>query len=276
MKSTAPIGVFDSGVGGLTVVASLRKSYPELDILYFGDTARVPYGNKSPETVLRYSTEITHFLMERDISALVIACNTSSAVARTAIARSLPVPVLGMIEPGAKRAVQATRNGRIGLIGTRATVFSGAYTAAIHAISPDAQVFGAACPLFVPVVEEGWAGTSVAEQIADHYLQPLLEKGIDTLILGCTHYPVLTPVLEKITHGQVRLISSAEAAALELGSSLPGLPAPGTQSTFSPGALSCFVTDSGTHFREVGETILGITLNHIEHVEEERLVIHEK
>jgi glutamate racemase len=169
-----PIGVFDSGVGGLTVVAEIRHRFPGEEVLYFGDTARVPYGNKSPETVVRYSREISRFLLMKGIRILVVACNTSSSVALAALEGESPVPVLGMIEPGARAAVDATRNGKIGLIGTRATVASGAYARAVQRIAPRATVTSEACPLFVPLVEEGWAEDAVTREVAARYLRPLL------------------------------------------------------------------------------------------------------
>ena len=174
MSPRSPIGVFDSGVGGLTVVAELRRRMPWQDIFYFGDTARVPYGNKSAETVLRYSLEIGRFLVTQGISHLVVACNTSSALALEALEREMPVPVLGMIDPGARAAASTTRNGRVGLVGTRGTVASGAYPRAVHRIRPDIEVFSQACPLFVPLVEEGWSDGPVALEIAHRYLDELL------------------------------------------------------------------------------------------------------
>jgi glutamate racemase len=266
--SKGPIGVFDSGVGGLTVVAEIRRAFPSEDILYFGDTARVPYGNKSPETVVRYSREIARFLVGRGIRHLVVACNTSSSVALEALKREFPVPVLGMIEPGAEAAAKATRNGRVGLIGTRATVASGAYSAALARLAPEIEVFAEACPLFVPLVEEGWADDPVAKDVAVRYLSRILERGVDTLILGCTHYPVLVPVLREVAGPGVALISSAAAAAESLAPALEpaseGIP---------PGRLTCYVTDAGTHFRGVGERILGEPVPDLRPVSEERLVL---
>ncbi len=257
-----PIGVFDSGVGGLTVVAEILRRSPGEEILYFGDTARVPYGNKSPATVVRYSREIGRFLEKKGIRHLVVACNTSSSVALEDLSRHLSVPVLGMIEPGARAAVAATRNGKVGLIGTRATVASGAYPDAVARLDPGVKVFSAACPLFVPLVEEGWGSDPVAFEVASRYLEPLLREGIDTLILGCTHYPVLVPVLSRVAGEGVRLISSAAAAAEALKPALGG---------GGNGGFTCFVTDPGTHFREVGERILGRAIPELVAVPEERL-----
>jgi glutamate racemase len=265
-----PIGVFDSGVGGLSVVREIRSLMPSLDIRYFGDTARVPYGNKSAETVVRYSLEIGKFLEEQGIAVLVVACNTSSAFALEALEKTLPVPVLGMIEPGAKKALEATRSGRIGLIGTRGTVNSGAYARAIRAKSPEAQVISKACPLFVPLVEEGWASDPVAREVARRYLDPLLDKGVDTVILGCTHYPALIPVLQEVVGEGVNLVSSAEEAAQALWILLEGK-GYDTRSR-GGGRLKVYVTDSGTHFQRVGVSLLGDTIPVLHKIDEERLV----
>lgn len=266
---TGPIGVFDSGVGGLTVVAEIRRRFPAEDVAYFGDTARVPYGNKSPETVTRYSREIARFLMSKQIRILVVACNTSSAVALDELNGRLPVPVLGMIEPGARAAVEATRNGRIGLIGTRATVSSGAYARAVKALDPRAAVLAQPCPLFVPLVEEGWAEDPVTREVARRYLEPLLASDVDTIILGCTHYPVLIPVLQDVAGPGVALISSATSAV----DGLANLLAPaGGGGEAGRGRLTCFVTDAGTHFKAIGERILGERIETLVPVAEERLV----
>lgn len=267
MTVCGPVGIFDSGVGGLTVVSEVRRRLPGLDILYFGDTARVPYGNKSPEVVLRYSREISAFLAGKGISYLVVACNTSSAIALESLERELRVPVLGMIGPGAAAAVEATQTGKVGLIGTRATVQSRAYEKAIASIDPQVTVSSRACPLFVPLVEEGWTEDPVAEEVTRRYLGPLLDEGVDTLILGCTHYPVLAPALQRVVGEGVRLISSSGAAAEALALQLGPAPAHGT------GRLHCFVTDAGTYFREVAERILGEPLSPLEPIDEERLVL---
>ena len=268
-----PIGVFDSGVGGLTVAAEIRRAMPEEDILYFGDPARVPYGNKSPETVTRYSREIARFLAAKGIRFLVVACNTSSSLALDSLCAEVSVPVLGMIEPGARAAAEATRTGREGLIGTRATVQSGAYEKAVLALNPSIHVFSQACPLFVPLVEEGWSQDPVAEEVARRYLKPLLERGVDTLILGCTHYPVLSSVLRRVVGPSVELLSSSQCAAKALQGALAGEKLPEGSGPGGRGDLRCYVTDAGTHFREVGERILGEPLAELIPVEEERLVL---
>ncbi len=265
-----PIGVFDSGVGGLTVVAELRRRMPGQDILYFGDTARVPYGNKSPETVRRYSMEIGRFLVAQGISYLVVACNTSSAVALEALEEVMPVPVLGMIGPGARAAAEATSNGKVGMVGTRATVASGAYAKAIERVRPDVRVFSQPCPLFVPLVEEGWTDGPVVVQVAHRYLDALLREGVDTLILGCTHYPVLIPVIRQVAGPGVTLLSSATTAADALQGLLPESAGSGEGSI---GKLKCYVTDAGTHFAEIAERILGEPVGELVAIEEERLVV---
>lgn len=265
-----PVGVFDSGVGGLTVVSEIRRRLPDEEILYFGDTARVPYGNKSRETVIRYSREIARFLVSKGVRVLVVACNTSSSMALGVLEAESPVPVLGMIGPGSRAAVACSASRRVGLIGTRATVSSGAYTRAIHALDPDVQVFSHACPLLVPLVEEGWAGDPVAKEVAARYLEPLLRKDIDTLILGCTHYPVLIPVLAEIAGPSVRLLSSARTAVDGLLEVLDRTP---PAAAGSRGGVTFFVTDAGTHFKETGTLILGEPIGELVPVDEERLVI---
>jgi len=210
-----PIGVFDSGVGGLTVVSQLQKILPEEDIVYFGDTARVPYGTKSKETVTKFSVENVEFLMENDVKLVVVACNTASSLGLDFLKRCFRVPITGVIEPGAKGAAAATRSGRVGVIGTRATVSSRAYEKAIRRINPKISVFAQSCPLFVPLAEEGWLKKSVTADIASVYLAPLKARRIDTLILGCTHYPLLKDVIQAAIGGNVLLIDSAKEVARE-------------------------------------------------------------
>lgn len=207
------IGIFDSGVGGLTVLREIVRTLPQEDTVYFGDTARVPYGTKSPETVTRYSAEIASFLLKRDIKLLVVACNTASAVALPSLKRQLSIPVVGVIEPGARRATEVTRSGRIGVIGTAGTIRSSAYTRAIKRLMPEAEVLTRACPLFVPLAEEGWIDNQVARLTAQSYLQELKDAAVDTLVLGCTHYPLLKPLIAEIMGPQVELVDSAEETA---------------------------------------------------------------
>ena len=216
MQSEKPIGVFDSGIGGLTVAREIMRQMPNERIVYFGDTARVPYGSKSSETVTRYSRQIVRFLMEQKVKAIAVACNTASAYALPEIETECPVPVIGVIRPGAKTAVSCTKNGRIGVIGTRATISSGTYKAYIRRIMPEAEVFGQACPLFVPLVEEGLWEDPVTDEIARRYLASLLDSRIDTLIMGCTHYPLIRRTLARAAGENVTLINPAYETAIEL------------------------------------------------------------
>lgn len=213
----APIGVFDSGVGGLTVAREIMRNLPAEKIVYFGDTARVPYGSKSKETVIRYSRQIIRFLLEQQVKAIVIACNTASAFALDAVKEELDIPVLGVISPGARVAAEETKNKRVGVIGTIGTVGSGIHEAFLKRLDPEITVFGKACPLFVPLVEEGWIHDSVTVEVARRYLLELQEKEIDTLILGCTHYPLLRSTIQEIMGEEVRLVNPAYETALELG-----------------------------------------------------------
>jgi glutamate racemase len=215
MKKTAPIGVFDSGLGGLTVFKVLARRMPEESLIYFGDTAHVPYGSKSPEAIARFSTEVAKFLASRGIKLLVVACNTSSAWALPAIRKAVKIPVVGVIDPGARAALKISRGGRIGVIGTEATVKSEAYVKAIKKLKKSSRVTSAACPLFVPLVEEGWWTGDVVETVARRYITDLRRAKVDTVILGCTHYPYLKPVLARVMGSKVRLIDSAEETARE-------------------------------------------------------------
>jgi glutamate racemase len=247
----ARIGIFDSGVGGLTVQKAIIERLPGLDTVYLGDTARVPYGTKSPEVVTQYSLRNARFLVARGIDLLVVACNTASAVALPALRAGLAVPVLGVVEPGARAAARASRSGRIGVIGTQSTVASGAYREAIQALRPDAQVTSRACPLFVPLAEEGWTDPEdeVVRLVARRYLGPFAAAGIDTLVLGCTHYPLLRGAIQAALPG-VELVDSAAAIAAEVRERLPA-PAGGA------GAHSFHFTDVPGRFLEVAERFLG-------------------
>ena len=215
MTSEAPVGIFDSGIGGLTVAHAVMQHLPRESVTYFGDTARVPYGPKSPETVRRYSLEIASFLVEQQVKTLVVACNTATAHALAALRESLTIPVIGVIEPGARAAVRATRNGHVGVIGTAGTIKSGAYERALRALEPSLRITARACPLFVPIVEEGWVEHEAARLIAREYLAPLLREEVDTLVLGCTHYPLLKEVIADVLGPDVALIDSAEETARE-------------------------------------------------------------
>ena len=251
MSDRRPIGVFDSGVGGLTVAAALSRALPGESILYLGDTARLPYGTKSADTVARYSERNVAFLERKGVKAVVVACNTASAVA---LPRLEPHrPLWGVVEPGAARAAELSR-GRVGVIATEATVRSGAYAAALQRRRPALEVVSLACPLFVPLVEEGWVDDPITEAVARRYLQPLVDAGIDTLVLGCTHYPLLAPLVARVVGSAIRLVDSAEAVAAEVAAGLAerGLLAPaGTRDDHF------FVTDGAERFARLASTILG-------------------
>ncbi len=212
-SQSKPIGVFDSGIGGLTVVRAIRSRLPNEGIVYFGDTARVPYGTKSPETIRRYTREISSFLNNQGVKLMVVACNSCSATALDCVTEHFEGPVIGVIEPGARKALGVTHNGRVGVIGTQATVHSGAYERTLRLIAPEVQVFSTACPLFVPLAEERMEGREATRLIAEEYLEPLINQSIDTLILGCTHYPLLMDTIRKVVGSGVTVVDSAESTA---------------------------------------------------------------
>src|SRR3989475_8429521 len=209
MSDTRPIGVFDSGIGGLTVVKALRDLLPNENIFYLGDTARVPYGNKSAETVERYSLELAGMLTRENAKVLVVACNTVSSVSIPKLRANVSVPVIGVIEPGAQAAIATTRNRHVGVIGTRATIRSGAYENALRALNVHAQVSSRACPLLVPLIEEGLLDDKVTDQVIARYLNPMISDGIDTLVLGCTHYPLLTRAIGRSLGDKIQIVDSA-------------------------------------------------------------------
>jgi glutamate racemase len=257
-SSERPIGVFDSGIGGLTVVAALRRTLPGEKILYLGDTARVPYGGKSPETVTRYSKEISDLLVAEGAKMIVAACNTASALAVPSLALSYPVPLVGVIEPGAAAAVLATRNGKIGVIATRATINSDAYGKAIRALDPAVSVTAVACPLLVPLIEEGLFDDEITRTMLRRYLDPLLRAGIDTLVLGCTHYPLLKSVIARLCGKRVTLVDSAENCALAVRALL----APsGCLSQAGHPRLDVLLTDSSEGFLRIAERSLDLTID---------------
>lgn len=257
--------MFDSGVGGLTVLRQLGLALPGEPLIYLGDTARVPYGTKSPDTVIRYARACARVLTERGIKLLVVACNTASAYALDVLRDETAVPVIGVVEPGAATAVDATRSGRIGVIGTAGTVTSGQYAAAITARMPDAVVLARACPLFVPLAEEGWTAGPVPRQVAEQYLAPLLAERIDVLVLGCTHYPLLKDVVREVAGPEVTLVDSAEATARVVAETVDAL---GLRHE-SPGeALPRYlVTDAPEQFEAVGARFLGQSLAGVEWVD---------
>jgi glutamate racemase len=256
VTDSRPIGIFDSGIGGLTVAAEVRRQLPNESFIYLGDTARLPYGPKSPETVRRYAREILDWLLPQSVKAVVVACNTVTAHAiddlRLAAGQT---PVIGVIEPGSRAAADATSNGRVGVIGTAGTIASGAYRRALLARQSDLQVSEQACPLLVPFVEEGWFTHPAARLVAEEYLAPLRAAQVDTLVLGCTHYPLLKPLIADVMGSDVVLIDSAQETAAELGRVLRDLgidARPGSAPTFRWGA-----TDDVARFRRVSELFLG-------------------
>lgn len=251
-----PIGVFDSGIGGLTVVAELRRALPTEKILYLGDTARVPYGGKSAETVTRYSREISDLLVSEGCKLIVVACNTASALAVPTLAPDYDIPIIGVLQPGAAAAVKATRSGKIGVIGTRATIGSQAYRRAITALNPDLSVIATACPLLVPLIEEGLLEDEVTDTLLRRYLTPMLEEGIDTLVLGCTHYPLLKKAILKICGDQVTLVDSAENCAMAVKELLKGKASPEQEAR-----LDVLLTDSSEGFLRIAEKSLNLKID---------------
>jgi glutamate racemase len=260
----SPIGIFDSGIGGLTVVREVIRQLPDERIIYFGDTARVPYGPKSPDTVRRYSLEIGRFLISQDVKAIIVACNTATAHALPTLQRELSLPVIGVVDPGARAAVAASRRGELGVIGTAGTIGSGAYERAIKAIAPNAHILARACPLFVPLVEEGWLDTEATRLIAREYLAPMKAAGVDTLVLGCTHYPLLKPLLARVMGPAVTLVDSAEETATTVARELERLD---LQSNGSDHDHRFVVSDDEPHFRKVGAIFLGEKLKQVEVVQ---------
>jgi glutamate racemase len=258
-----PIGIFDSGIGGLTVLREVSARLPDEPLVYLGDTARLPYGTKSPETIIRYSLQNARFLVGQGIKLLVVACNSASSVAIPRLQEQMPVPVLGVIQPGARRAAEATRNGVVGVIGTRATIASGKYEREISSLRPDTRMVSRPCPLFVPLVEEGWVGNEVCRLTVESYLGELRETGLDTLVLGCTHYPLLKTAIGQALGPGVTLIDSAESVAGEVAALLDREGLQGGNG----GEQRYFVTDASERFREVGERCLGRSIHRLELVD---------
>ncbi len=262
MTNSAPIGVFDSGMGGLTVVREMIRQLPHESIIYFGDTARVPYGPKSPDTILRYSREITAYLKGEGVKALVIACNTATAHALPALRREFDMPIIGVIEPGARAAAAATKTKRVGVIGTAGTIKSRAYEKEILRLLPDAHVTAQACALFVPLVEEGWVDTEPTRAIARNYLAPMVSAEVDTLVLGCTHYPLMKTVIGNVVGREVRLIDSAYETASETGAILN---ATGLANASPNEARYRFIaSDAPDTFLGLGERFLGSSIDRVE------------
>lgn len=264
-QSDAPIGVFDSGVGGLTVLRAIVRRLPNESLIYLGDTARIPYGVRSPATIERYALECARFVQSKGVKAIVIACNTASALAADYLRSRCSVPVVGVIRPGSRRAIEQTRTGHIGVIATEATIASGAYERAMLAIRSGLEVTSRACPLFVPLAEEGWLNHPVTFQVAEEYLAELRQSRVDTVVLGCTHYPILRPVIERTLGDQISYVDSGEAVAERLAQMLEeqGL----VCGSGGPRAEEFYVTDSAARFRRVAQLFLGRPLETVETVE---------
>jgi len=257
-----PLGIFDSGVGGLTVVRSLHELMPTESLIYLGDTARVPYGNKSPQTVIRYAREDSKFLLSKGVKAVVVACNTATAHALEVLRRELPVPVIGVIEPGVEAALKATRNRRVGIIGTQGTITSAAYQRALQARLPGIELVAEATPLLVPLIEEDWLEHAATQAVLEQYLRHFREAGVDTLVLACTHYPLLKPMLAKLLGPEVQLVDSARTCAdfvrgaLQVAGALNGGP--------EEAEIRVYLTDVPVHFTRMAERFLNRTLENVE------------
>jgi len=268
---SAPIGIFDSGVGGLTVAREIMRQIPNERLVYFGDTARVPYGNKSKETITKYSKQIIRFLKTQNVKAIVVACNTASAYALDEIEKELDIPIIGVVKPGAKVAAETTRNKKVGVIATAGTIQSRIYAEYIEGIDRDIRVIGKACPLFVPLVEEGLLEDPVTDEIATRYLNELKDLDIDTLILGCTHYPLIRSTLGRIMGEKVTLVNPAYETAVELRSLLEreGLLNPSTN-RLGTNQYQFFVSDGADKFKTFANSIIkyGILSAKVIHIEE--------
>ena len=261
-KETAPIGVFDSGIGGLTVVKALRELLPDENIFYLGDSARVPYGNKSAETVERYSIELADMLMDESANVIVVACNTVSSVAIPKLRANVSVPVIGVIEPGAQAAIAMTRNRHVGVIGTRATIRSGAYENALRALNVHVRVSSCACPLLVPLIEEGLLNDQLTDQAISRYLDPMIAAGIDTLVLGCTHYPLLAGAISRALGDEIEMVDSARNCAVAVRNLLDrqSLRAPSS----GKGTLQVVLTDAADNFLGVAKEALQLEIGEVE------------
>ena len=256
IDSNAPIGVFDSGIGGLTVAREIMRNLPSEKIVYFGDTARLPYGSKSKDTIIRYSRQIVRFLQSRKVKAIVVACNTASALALDTLEKEIDIPIIGVVKPGARVAAQATESKRVGVIATEATIRSGLYTKLIQEIDPEISVIGKPCPLFVPLVEEGWRKDPITEMIARRYLEVLQEQDIDTLILGCTHYPLLRKLIGDIMGDKVRLVNPAYETSMVLKKLLADQHMENQGGTKEEFPYRFYVSDAAEKFKEFANSIL--------------------
>lgn len=257
-----PIGVFDSGIGGLTVVKEIRKILPQENIVYLGDTARLPYGTKSTDSIIQFSLENSQFLLSRGAKYLVIACYSSTSVAIDIVRKHVSVPVIGVIRPGVKKALEVTKTGKIGVIGTTLTIHSGAYEKAFREIDDRCEVVGRSCPLFVSLVEEGWLEHPATQLIAETYLKLLKDDGIDTLLLGCTHFPMLMPVLKKVM-GDINYVDASREVGETLAQDLEKM---GLQHPGEDGTLAIYLTDLSVNFKEIGERFLGEAMGDVSRV----------
>ena len=256
MKNTAPVGVFDSGVGGLTVAREIMRQLPNENIVYFGDTARVPYGSKSKNNIIRYSRQIINFLKTKNVKAIVIACNTASALALDVVREEVDIPIIGVVEPGARAALEITQSKKIGVIGTEATIRSAMYEKIIQGQDPQAEVIGKACPLFVPLVEEGFAKHKVTEEIIDFYLASFLKTDIDSLILGCTHYPLLRSRIKQYVGEQITLVNPAYETAMDLKKILENCGMANTGEEQEHVSYEFYVSDAADKFKQFANSIL--------------------
>ena len=255
-KKSAPVGVFDSGVGGLTVAREIMRQLPNENIVYFGDTARVPYGSKSKDNIIRYSRQIINFLKTKNVKAIVIACNTASALALDVVREEIDIPIIGVVEPGARAALEVTQTKKIGVIGTEATIRSAMYEKIIQGHDSEATVIGKACPLFVPLVEEGFAKHKVTEEIIDYYLASLLETDIDSLILGCTHYPLLRSRIREYVGDRITLVNPAYETAMDLKKLLENCNMENTGEGQEHASYSFYVSDAADKFKQFANSIL--------------------
>ena len=256
VRRTAPIGVFDSGVGGLTVAREIMRHLPNENIVYFGDTARVPYGSKSKDNIIRYSRQIINFLMTKGVKAIVIACNTASAQALDVVQKEYEVPIIGVVEPGARAALEVTESKKVGVIGTEGTVRSGMYEKVIQGIQPDVSVTAKACPLFVPLVEEGFKDHHVTEEIIDYYLSSMRETDIDALILGCTHYPLLRSKIMEYVGDKIKLVNPAYETAMDLRKLLQENDMENPDVEGDHGSYSFYVSDAADKFKQFANSIM--------------------
>ena len=255
-RKTAPVGVFDSGVGGLTVAREISRQLPNENIVYFGDTARVPYGSKSQNTIIRFSEQIIRFLKTKQVKAIVIACNTVSALALDAVRDEFDVPVMGVVIPGARAAVEATKNRKVGVIGTDATVQSGMYTKIIQGMDPQVEVVEKACPLFVPLVEEGFKEHAVTQEIIEYYLESMRSSDIDAMILGCTHYPLLRSKIRSYMGEKIQIVNPAYETAMDLKKLLAERGMENDGSTEQHSRYSFYVSDAAEKFRRFANTVM--------------------